>query len=148
MDAILNSVLTIEWWLGVVAVGIALNLVSAYLKPWLDRRVSSVSKRWGERSRQRREQRAQLVMYLRDHPDEQLHVLADEMRCRFGTILHLVIAMALLVIAFADIPEWSRRPLFWFSLLIAFVGLTEHGSAMKYRSLVNEARNSGKAEGL
>jgi hypothetical protein len=33
------------WWLSVVAVGLALNLLSAYVKPWIDKRISYRSKR-------------------------------------------------------------------------------------------------------
>ena len=141
MDAISKNLVSIEWWLGVVAVGILLNLVSAYLKPWLDRTLSAFSTRWDERTSRRREERTKLVQYLRDHPDEQLHMLATEMRCRLRTILHLVLGMAILIISFIVAGSWGEKLAYWFSLLIIFMALSEHRNAMRYLSLVSEAGN-------
>ena len=44
------SVFSLEWWLTVVVLSVALNLVAAYLKPHLDRLGGHVSTRWAQRN--------------------------------------------------------------------------------------------------
>src|ERR1019366_5656448 len=108
------------------------------LKPWLDRGLSAFSKRWDERTSRKREERKKLVRYLRDHPEEQLHMLAEEMRCRLRAILYLVTAAPMVVIPSIVATGLGGTIIFWFSLLPVFLFMTEHRDAMRCRSLVSE----------
>jgi hypothetical protein len=40
MKELLNDLLSLRWWVSVVIVGILVNLVSDYAKPWTDRVLS------------------------------------------------------------------------------------------------------------
>jgi hypothetical protein len=85
------------WWTSVVGVGIALNLISAYLKSPIDHLLSRTSTRWSTRTaakRQAGEQRIALLASDRDRRvDARLHcpALRSEalMFLILGGILHL-----------------------------------------------------------
>ena len=51
------SLFTMEWWLTVVVLSVALNLVAAYLKPRLDQVGGRISTRWAQQNAQRAEKR-------------------------------------------------------------------------------------------
>ena len=46
MKELLNDLLSLRWWVSVVIVGILVNLVSEYAKPWTDRVLSRFSESW------------------------------------------------------------------------------------------------------
>lgn len=54
MDEFAQNLTSPAWWVGVVVVGILINLVSAYAKPVLDRITSNFGERWKKRSTARR----------------------------------------------------------------------------------------------
>jgi hypothetical protein len=83
MEIYANTILNVKWWMGVVVVGLVLSLAASYLRTWIDQGLSAVSKRWAERTERSKAERATHVQHLRDHPQQQMYVLGEEMRCRF-----------------------------------------------------------------
>lgn len=47
MVELLDDMLSARWWIGVVVVGFVINLSSAYVKPWLDAKLSRYSSKEG-----------------------------------------------------------------------------------------------------
>ncbi len=50
MDALIEQLRSPTWWIGVVAVGILINLVSAYLRKWIDKLLARFSVLYRHRS--------------------------------------------------------------------------------------------------
>jgi hypothetical protein len=65
MNEFLNSFTSTSWWLGVVFVGVTINVISAYLKAPVDRLFSSLSIGWQERTEKSRRERESAIAALR-----------------------------------------------------------------------------------
>ena len=61
-----------SWWIGVVVVGILINILAAYLKPWIDSLMSRVSTRWATRNQKLRDERTKRIAFLRHDSNEQV----------------------------------------------------------------------------
>jgi hypothetical protein len=72
MDEFVNALRSPFWWLSVVVVGIAVNLLSAYLKQRLDSRLTAVSSWWERRSALQRGARQKEVEQLASSPHLQV----------------------------------------------------------------------------
>ena len=67
-----------KWIFSVAAVSIALNVVSNFAFRWIDRRLTGVSKSWKKRSKERRQERENIVAELEGNRTEQtLWVIFD-----------------------------------------------------------------------
>lgn len=158
MDEFAKSLTSLSWWLGVVLVGILLNVLSAYLKPAVDNLFSKVSSWWRNRSEEARGARTQFVAELRSDRHKQILMLAEENRKRLRSIGYLICSLILLVLyssvkisassliasGVEPLPYWIRKIPYWASLLVLFFGLIEHQAAERCRSLVAEAQVGGE----
>ncbi len=72
MDAFLNNLNSPSWWIGVVVVGILINIGGYYLRKKLDSTLSRMSSWWGKRSESRRLNREKQIEYLRKNPHEKV----------------------------------------------------------------------------
>ena len=158
MDEFAKSLTSLSWWLGVVLVGILLNVLSAYLNPAVDNLFSKVSSWWKNRSEEARAARTRLVAELRSDRHKQILILAEENRRRLQSIGYLIfsliflvlylsvkISTSLLVASGAELlPHWVRQIPYWASLLVIFFGLIEHKAAARCRSLFTEAQIDGE----
>lgn len=160
MDEFTKSFSSINWWLGVVLVGILLNVLSAYLKPVIDALFSNASSWWRNRSEKARSARAFLVAELRNDKHKQILMLADENRKRLRSIAILIFSLMFLLLyvsikigASSSIAAGTEPPLFWIrqfmywgSMLLMFFSVLENRAAMKCKSLVIEAQESNEPE--
>src|SRR2546421_702947 len=88
MKDFFNNIGSIYWWLSVVAVGVLINLFSAYLKNRLDARLSKVSSWWRNRSEARKAQRLKEIDNLCDNPSEQIMMGIHELRIKMRAIFY------------------------------------------------------------
>lgn len=158
MDEFAKSLTSINWWLGVVLVGILLNVLSSYLKPVVDNLFSKVSFWWRNRSEDARDARARIVAELRSDRHKQILMLAVENRRRLQSIGYLIYSLIFLVlylsikigtsalIASGTVPPpyWVRQIPYWFSLLFVFFSLIEYKAAARCRFLLAEAQIGGE----
>jgi hypothetical protein len=86
MEEILKNLMSPSWWLGVVLVGVTINLFSGYLQKRLARTTSNLTLRWRLKSKARRADRRQLVKRLRASDYEKVMAAADELRERTNSI--------------------------------------------------------------
>ena len=114
-----NDVLTPYWWISVVAVGLLINLASAYLKGpldrWLDERVTS---RKAESDRKRQEEEAWI-----DRLASEPQLLALEMHAELRYGISVAISCAGLVLALQPTSTSS-------GLAAAVLALTKLGFAV------------------
>jgi hypothetical protein len=69
VDEFVRNLQSANWWIGVFVVGIALNLLSAYLKAPLDKFFGSFWKRWAERNEAARAKQIELIERIKDDRD-------------------------------------------------------------------------------
>lgn len=101
MDDLIKQVTSLSWWISVVIVGIAINLISAYLKPSIDQRLSQVSSFWQNKVNKNRKEREAKVKYLMHHPTEQPILGIQELRHRIFSLFFFCLGSACLAFAWA-----------------------------------------------
>ena len=92
MEEMFKNIASPAWWMGVVIVGILINLAAAYLKPRLDQAASFVSLRWATRTEEQRRQRLERIKRLRGNVNEQLFASFDGLRVGIWALILLVLA--------------------------------------------------------
>ena len=97
MVEFITSLSTLNWWLSVVLVGVALNLFSAYLKNPFDKLLSKISTSWSARTASQKTLRLLKVEELKVDKHKQLLLLAEESRSRNLCNSFLIISLILLV---------------------------------------------------
>src|SRR3990172_8416842 len=93
MDEFVQNLSSLGWWLGVVIVGLLLNLISAYLKPWLDARLLRVSAWWQRRSEPIKLETEKKIAQLRNDRHRQHLLLAEEARHRLRGVIYLLLSL-------------------------------------------------------
>ena len=149
LDEFLKNTSSAAWWIGVVVVGVVLNLVSAYLKKPIDLILSAVSSRWRRRSESARRERVALIAKIRGDKSLQTKLLADEMRERLNAIW-LCSTGGLGVLAPLIMPDsvlgerfgfiyWVLMSIIVFGTFLIFNGLLSQVRAWGCESLLSDA---------
>lgn len=86
------------WWLGVVVVGLIINVASVYLIRRLDAQLSRISERWRARSEQARADRLLRVDLIRTSERELFLHLFRELRLRERAVWQLVNGLGFLML--------------------------------------------------
>ena len=82
MQKFLTDLSSIYWWIGVVLVGIVINIISSYLKNKLDAYFGSISKKWARRNKAKRDIFDCKVARIKQNPQQLNLALFAEMRQR------------------------------------------------------------------
>lgn len=152
MEELTKNLSSISWWFGVVAVGLVVNVASAYLKAPLDKFLSTISNSWNSRSQRAREVRAERVRQARES-DRQLQLLiAEELRDRLRAVNHMLVAIFVLltyVMARVRVPSevlnsdpvlsGMLKVIYWFSMLLFFISIHTFRRAMSSRDIISDA---------
>jgi hypothetical protein len=94
----LDALSSPAWWVSVVIVGVLINLVSAYLKPTLDTRLSKASGWWKARAVAEQRARHDLVERLKKSSHEQMLACFAEQRYRIRSVYMLVFGAFMLLV--------------------------------------------------
>lgn len=70
VQSMLNNLTSIQWWIGVVVVGIFINLISIFIRNKLDGFFSKLSSWWRNRSAKRKLEFIKEVSRLKNNPEE------------------------------------------------------------------------------
>jgi hypothetical protein len=155
MDDFMKNATTLSWWLGVVLVGVVLNLFSAYIKSPLDDFLARMSTWWASRSAAAARSRAKQILELNADPMKQLLLLADEARARHSSTFFLLFAIMLLAISVylyevgtAHTLQLSddvlRRVAAVTGVLCTFVSMEQYRSADQLYRLLRQARSAAE----
>ncbi|WP_299786709.1 hypothetical protein [Ramlibacter sp.] len=153
MEEFAKNLSSLSWWLGVVAVGIVLNVGSTYLKRPLDGVLSTFSNRWNSRSRRLREAREARIEQVRQSDRELQLLIADELRDRIRAVHTTLLAVFLIlfyVFVRVRVPSAQAlnsdmvlvvalKVLYWGSLLMLFVSMRSFMRAMSTTSVLRDA---------
>ncbi|MFA7383247.1 MAG: hypothetical protein WC001_07330 [Desulfurivibrionaceae bacterium] len=155
MDEFVQNLSSLGWWLGVVLVGLLLNLISAYVKPWLDRRLVRMSAWWQCRSEPVRVETENRIARLRNDRHSQHLLLAEEARHRFRGLIHLLLSLMwllfFLIVKVQNVsspaaiawPIWLRQSILFVSLLFMFLHFKSDMAATHCQWLVTQAQEGG-----
>jgi lauroyl/myristoyl acyltransferase len=86
MDEIKTYLSSPSWWFTAVLVAIFVNLISSYLKPWLDSIGSKMSSRIRERSERKRKNIQKIINDLSQNPQDQLLMSQSAIQMRLKGI--------------------------------------------------------------
>lgn len=89
-----------SWWLGVVIVGLLINLISAYVKPPLDKGLGFLFNWWSTRNKSLRDNQTALVERIKTDSQEQNIFIAHEIRYRLKSTDSLLLAVLSYVVVF------------------------------------------------
>lgn len=98
MEEFLKSLGSINWWLGVVFVGLLLNVLSAYLKSPIDRLLNSASKAWRNRSEASKKRSNAYIEQLRGSQELRQECWEQEIRARLQSLALTLMAVLLLIL--------------------------------------------------
>jgi hypothetical protein len=153
MKEFLTQVGSVYWWMSVVAVGIIINLASAYLKYPMDRYLSTVSVRWRNKSEVRKAEWLRKVRELRADPTEQYMFGIEELRLRLQSFWDVLWGFLGCIVAvlvgdpgnlFGTAPLWNRV-VGWVIMLVSslklFHGVWSHYRAFEMERMFKESRN-------
>lgn len=158
MDEFLRDFMSLGWWIGVVAVGLVLNIVGAYAKSPLDRIFSAASSHWSRRSELARAEEEERIALLRDDQEARTLLLAEEFRCRLRLLVMLLLAVFLLLLhllirirvpssallATDGVLYLTSIVLYYGSLVGVFFAMHQNFRAMAFRRLLFAANNPPK----
>jgi membrane protein implicated in regulation of membrane protease activity len=89
---------SLSWWVGVVIVGIVLNVVAAYLKPLMDRVGSRTSTRWKSRTERLQRERNERIAALSQNTDDQILTALNSLRYQHESSFSLALATNLMAL--------------------------------------------------
>ena len=157
-----NNITSISWWIGVVIVGILLNLVAIYLKSPIDRCLSSISIKYRTRTEAKKAEREAKITYLVGNKHEQiLHASKTNFTLIMSAFSYLIgislIIMPIVLDIYRSQAPAAKGPLgfgtFFFSSLIfgSFMvlrGCSKWGEAFDDQRILKEAKDrESKIEG-
>lgn len=151
MNELLRNISSPSWWVGVVIVGILINLISAYLKPRIDGIVSKFSTRRRNQLAADREFRKATVERLRADPHEQVMAVASELRWRMRSLGAMLLGAVCIIcyigvaspnsgLAAGSAQTVLRIAFQGMAAVILLLAMSELLSAMRIRNLLYEAR--------
>lgn len=109
MEELYKSISTPGWWIGVVFVGIVINLISTYLKVSIEAISARVGGAWSRAATDAAQRRAKWIEMLRNDSHAQVILHAREQRCRLQSIYMLLMCIALIVIGL--LVGWGAGPI-------------------------------------
>lgn len=120
MEQFLKDITSTSWWIGVVVVGIIINLISSYLKPFLDERMSKFSAEKKEALEKSQKQHTLLVESLKKDQRLYLAYAFKDVRLSNGAVG--LICLSIFIFLFS--AQISASPLMnIFALWLSYPGL-------------------------
>jgi hypothetical protein len=155
MADFINNLTSISWWIGVVIVGILLNLAAMYLKSPIDKWLSSISTKYQTRSKAKKAEREVTIKNLVGNKHEQILFAFRAIFISVGAGFMTITGYGILIIYFAYMILHSPKGLAVFFVLsvpiaglVILVGFISFSKAMDDWQILMEARNrESKVEG-
>ncbi len=152
MKEFLTNISTANFWIGVVAVGIVINLVSSYLKSPFDKLLLSIAAFWRKFSAKRKARREQLIAYATEDQEFRLGLRFQELRHRSRSTGFLVVAIfvgLLYVMTYGQTFDsgFDGKILLGIAVWLVLFAVSATESALFCSDIVNESlRRSGKSK--
>lgn len=129
---------SVEWWTGVVVVGVGVHLLAAYLKPRLDRVGGWLSRSWAARNEKRTRARLARIDLLKRDDGARLAASFGEIRYRVRSVQFLLLSVLFIGIgtlvgqgSMVVVGGWVFRGCGIGALLTMLLALDDHSEAMQ-----------------
>jgi hypothetical protein len=140
MDRFLQDATSSYWWLSVVVVGVIINVLSAYLKPFLESRLSHLSDYWGKRHEAKIGLFNQRVSLLRSNPELRVIYAMRELRYRVRMIGFIVLSIVMLLASKAsNYGIFGFISLNFLGVVFILFALADQMDAMKVKKLIESS---------
>lgn len=154
MANLLRFLLSLEWWLSVVVIGLVINILSAYAKHFLDGRLQRLSSFRRDLARAREQRREKQIERLRASQHTQMLVSVREVRARiralgYGVVGALAFALAGLALTAMYYGKAAQQEVLTMAFILPVVmavgvasmiiGLSHHRAAVRLSQLLNVA---------
>ena len=139
MEQFLQNIVTVEWWLSVVFVGVLLNVFSNYLIAILNKLASRLSSVWRRKLVETTAANNLMVDELRNNHHLQWLYYTEETKVRFASLHYFFLGLFLIVLS--PLLQVAGAPRFLFVFLM-FVGTVNVLIAMKAHSKATRMRNN------
>jgi hypothetical protein len=150
MSEFIKALTSPAWWISVVVVGILINLASAYVKHFLDKRLAKGSTWWRNRTEKQVAERRTLIETLKSSEHEQLLASLDDIRYRSRALYMMlfgVFMMALYQWIHPDVPFVTVQIVILFTASVHFfASFLLFWKAMTLKQTLNEARRKDSDE--
>ena len=137
MNALLEQVSSIGWWVSVVLVGVLTSLLASYLKPRIDNNFSRVWRWWANRSEKERTLHEAYIRVLRNYPDTRDHARVSILNHHFSEVRYLLFAIILFLLAL-NLDD-LKGPFFFAGTLCFLLAFRSFSSAERTRQSLVEA---------
>lgn len=118
MNDFLNNLSSLGWWLGVVIVGLLINLVAAYLEPRFGIFMTRTSTWWAKRSAPQRTARDKRINRLRSSEHEQVLVGIRLIRYLLMSVQTFLFAIMFVLVHLVGYSVVSESEATWMSDLL------------------------------
>lgn len=143
MQKFITDLSSIYWWIGVVLVGIVINIFSSYLKTKIDSYMGSISKSWKEYDKEEKARFDCEVNKIKQSPQMLNLALFSEIRARMNAIIFVTTAIFMFVLAIFFAFHITSFPLinefaYYFKLICLLIAAILFGLAMNFFNRANE----------
>ena len=136
-----NKFVDLSWWVNVVVVALLLNIVSSYIKSFIDAFLAKVSDSYRKRVEEQTNYYENLRKQAEEDQDLQIRITLEQMRLKTETTYRFVLGVVCLYLSSTTAPEYaaegfSKLITWFFKLLfsgIAIISLFSSGYS-NYRS--------------
>ena len=139
--------MTLDWWVGVVIVGLVINVLAAYLKPRCDALFATLSRSWSTRTADRRRARDTRIERMKGNKEEQMVVLIESLHKRVRGIGGILFGMIITVIALSFPPHKTLFGILSARIMILFLaqvpimmGFSDWFDVIRIRGEIHEAQ--------
>ena len=148
MREFLNNLSSLSWWLGVVVVGVVINILSPYISKGLEKVLIKTSARYRKRIAERSEKRRKRITELKANQHKQIMLAFGEQRLRirslenfFGGVIWFIFSGISAVLGLSVENSGAKLLLFVVSAVILLYGLSLFILAAKDSRKVIDVRN-------
>ncbi|NAW59666.1 MULTISPECIES: hypothetical protein [unclassified Vibrio] len=141
MEQFLTDASTTHWWLGVVVVGITINIASTYIRAFFEHRLSRLSSYWRNRQESHVKEEQEKIELLKNNPELKLVYALNESRFRTRSVGFFVMStmFTILSISFeSDSFVWLSIT-FVLSLVCIIISLIDHREAVKIKIRIEKS---------
>lgn len=145
MEKFLQDMLSAYWWISVVVVGIIINLISTYIRPFLENRLSRVSCYWKNRRDTRIELFNLQVSLIKANADLRSVYALREIRYRVRCVEYLVVSLsmsAMAIFARSIGILYGSAFLMFMGAISMLIAVIDHFNASHVQKLVESSIDS------
>jgi hypothetical protein len=149
MDEFIKSLSSPAWWIGVVAVGVILNVVSTYLKSGIEGVANMLIHRWRVLSDKNEAAKIVILTRIRQNAKFRRFMHETETRKRLSAIHYSLYALCIFALGvmlatspdLAEFKTWAKA-VYLFAAIVAFFGVEASIDAVNVnRALVDAQKN-------